>query len=221
MTLKRPPLSTNEFYHVYNKSIADENIFDNLRYLGKILEIVDYYQYNQRIKLSRFYSLPKLLQENYLKYVKKSSPLINIYSFSFMPNHFHFLLKQLEDNGVKKFLSNIQNSYAKCFNLINNRNGSLFLNSFKYKRIINEETFIHVCRYVHLNPVTSHLIEFNQLVNYPFCSYSWYLNNNLNRFVNTDLIMSNFKTKDRFIKFHKNQVDYQRRLKEIKDLLME
>ena len=67
----------------------------------------------------------------------------------------------------------------------------------------------------------SHSSEFEQLKTYPFTSYSWYLNNNLNRFVNTDLIMNRFKTKNNIIKFHKNQVDYQRRLKEIKDLLME
>jgi putative transposase len=221
MSVKRIPLATGEFYHVYNKSIADENIFDNLNYLNKILDNTEYYRFNQRIKLSRFNSLPRSLQEDYLKQIKKFQPLIEIYAFSFMPNHFHFLLKQLQEGGILRFISNIQNSYAKYFDLKNDRKGSLFLSSFKYRRIISEELFIHVCRYVHLNHVTSHLIEFGQLATYPFSSYSWYLNKDLNRFVNGDLITNHFKTKTNFIKFHLNQVDYQRKFKEIKDLLLE
>ena len=122
-----------------------------------------------------------------------------------MPNHYHFLLKQLQNNGIKKFISNFQNSYSKSFNLINKREGSLFLHSFKSKIITSEEAFIHVCRYIHINHVSSYIIEFDQLTNYPFSSYSWYLNKNVNR----------------FIKFHEDQVDYQRRLKEIKNMLLE
>lgn len=221
MTLKRSPLITGEIYHVYNKSIADENIFGDFKYLKKILEIVDYYRFNQKIRLSRFYDLSDSLQEIYLKEIRKTRPFVDIYTFSFMPNHLHFLLKQLQNDGIKKFISNIQNSFAKFFNLINKRNGSLFLNSFKSKRITNEEIFIHVCRYVHINHVTSRLIKFNQLASYPFSSYSWYLNNNLNRFVNTELIMNHFKSKEDFIKFHQYRVDYQRRLKKIKDLLLD
>jgi len=221
MTLKRIPLVTNEFYHIFNKSIGEAKIFNNLKYLHKILSIVDYYRFNQNIRLSQFHNLPDSLQKNYLKKIKSTIPLVNIFSFSFMPNHYHLLVKQLQNNGIKKFISNTQNSFAKYFNLINHREGSLFLNSFKYKRIISEEALIHICRYIHLNPVTSFLIDFRELANYLFDSYSWYLNPRLNRFVNTALLMDHFKTLNNFIKFHEDQVDYQRKLKEIKDLLFE
>lgn len=221
MTLKRPPLITGEIYHVYNKSIAEENIFRDLRYLDKILDIVNFYRFEQRIRLSLFNKMKTTIKNSYLTEIKHSQPLIDIFAQTFMPNHYHFLLKQLKDFGIKKFISNTQNSFAKYFNLINNREGSLFLNSFKFKRITKEEEFLHVCRYIHLNPVTSRLVEFEDLVNNPFSSYTWYLNKDSNRFVNTDLIMSYFKSKESFIKFHQNQVDYQRKLKEIKDLLME
>lgn len=221
MTLKRPTPTTGEIYHIYNKSIATENIFGNLNYLNKILKIINFYRYDQRIRLSFFNKMGKNRQRNYLLELKNAQPLIDIYAQSFMPNHYHFLLKQLQDSGIKKFISNIQNSYAKFFNIINNREGSLFLNSFKFKRITKEEDFLHVCRYIHINHATSRLIEFNQLATYPFCSYSWYLDSRLNKFINADLILNHFRSKDDFVKFHQNQVDYQRRLKEIKDLLLE
>jgi len=221
MTLKRPLLVTGEIYHIYNKSIANENIFRDLNYLNKIFNTIDFYRYNQRIRLSFFNKMKKQLQKSYLLEMKNTQPLIDIYAQSFMPNHYHFLLKQQQNNGIKKFISNIQNSFAKFFNVINNRDGSLFLNSFKFKRITKEEEFLHVCRYIHINHVTSRLIEFDQLETYSFSSYSWYLNSDLNRFINTDLIWNHFKSKENFIKFHQDQVDYQRRLKEIKNLLLE
>jgi putative transposase len=146
VSLKRVPLVTNEFYHVFNKSIGDAKIFNSLKYLNKILTIVDYYRFNQNIRLSQFHKLPDLLQKNYLRRIQQVSLLIDVFSFSFMPNHYHLLVKQLQNNGIKKFVSNVQNSFAKYFNLANKREGSLFLNSFKYKRITSEESFIHICR---------------------------------------------------------------------------
>jgi len=221
MTYRRPLIVTGEIYHVYNKSIASESIFKETSDLNKILNIVDFYRYDQKIRLSIYNKMNFLIQNAYIKKVKDSAPLIDIYAHSFMPNHYHFLLKQLADFGVKRFISNIQNSFAKCFNLINNREGSLFLNSFKCKRITNEEELLHACRYIHLNHVTSYLIDFEDLANYPYSSYSWYINKDLNKFVNTDLITSYFKSIDSLIKFHQNQVDYQRKLKKIKDLLID
>lgn len=221
MTTRRPILATGQIYHLYNKSIADATIFSGLNNLKRAMSLVDYYRFNQRVRLSKFYSLTQSGQRNYLKEIRSTTPLVDFYALSFMPNHYHFLLKQLQDNGIKKFISNFQNSYSKSFNLINKREGSLFLHSFKTKVITSEEAFIYVCRYVHINHVTSCLIKFNQLKTYPFSSYSWYLNKILNKFINTDLMMNHFKTKNRFIKFHENQIDYQRKLREIKKILLE
>lgn len=219
MTFVRPIINTGGFYHVYNKSIADTLIF-NKNTLFKILEITDFYRFKQQMKLSKFKLLSYPSQQIYLQSVKKI-PLIDIYAFSFMPNHFHFLIKQLQENGIRQFISNFQNSFAKSFNLINNRLGSLFLNSFKLKQINTEEEFIHVVRYIHLNLVTSYIIDFEKLKNYPFTSFPWYLNKKLNRFINTDIIMNHFPVKENFIKFHHDQVDYQRKLRDIKKLLLD
>ncbi len=221
MSLKRCPLSTNEFYHVYNKAIADEKIFSDLEYLHRILQTVDFYRYNQRIRLSQFNKSAKPLQYNYLKEVSSSIPLVEIFAFSFMPNHYHFLVKQLQENGVRKFISNTENSFAKYFDLKKNRKGSLFLNSFKYRRITSREEFIHLCRYIHLNPVTSCLIEFKELATYPFCSFSCYLNTNRNKFIKTDYMFNHFRSRNNFIKFHEDQVDYQRKLRKIKKSLID
>lgn len=114
-------LATNEIYHVFNRSIARENIFSSRINFRKAKEIVDFYRFPQKLRLSKFKTLTKDLKNNYLLAMQSQSPLIEIYAFSLMPNHYHFLVKQLLDNGLARFVSNFQNSFAKVFNIKNER----------------------------------------------------------------------------------------------------
>ena len=221
MSTHRPILSTNEIYHLYNRTIGKEPVFLSKQFLDKILHITNYYRFIQQISFSDFNRMTLTLQQNYMASIINKPPLIEVYVFSFMPTHFHFLVKQLQNKGISLFLSNIQNSFAKKYNLINDRNGSLFEHNFKAKRITNNEEFIHVSRYIHLNHVTSKIIEFNQLLTYEWTSLPCYLNNQTNKYVNTRLILEYFKTPEKYLKFLKNNVDYQRKLKVIKKLLQD
>ncbi len=221
MATHRPILSTNEIYHLYNRTIGKEGSFLIKQFLDKILLITNYYRYSQRISFSDFNRLPQTQQENYIESALRNPPLIEIYVFSFMPNHYHFLVKQLQNNGISLFLSNIQNSFAKNYNLIKDRNGSLFEHNFKAKRITNNEEFIHLSRYIHINHVIARLIEFEQLSNSEWTSLPDYLNDKLNSFVNTKMLLDYFKTAEKYLIFLKNNVDYQRKLHVIKHLLLD
>ncbi len=216
-------LANNEIYHIFNRSIAGENILalNQKANLTKALEIVNYYRYPQKLRLSRFKMLPSELKKQYLKSFKSAVPLVEIYVFAFMPNHFHFLLKQIQDRGIARFIANFQNSFAKVFNLKNDRNGALFQNAFKAKRIITEEQCIHVSRYIHLNPVTAYLIEFDQLPGFGWTSFPAYAKDMQIPFVNTEFLLKMFGSKEKYLKFVEDQVDYQRQLALIKNLMME
>lgn len=217
--------ANNEIYHVFNRSIARENIFaQNQKInLNKALEIAGYYRFPQKIRLSRFKLLPKELKKQYLDALGNVIPLVEIYVFAFMPNHFHFLLKQIQDKGIANFIANFQNSFAKVFNLSNNRNGALFQNAFKAKRIVNDEQFSHVSRYTHLNPVTAYMIEFDKLAVSPWTSFPVYATgaNEQTAFVNSDFLLKMFGTREKYVKFVADQVDYQRKLAYIKDLMID
>lgn len=214
-------LTTNETYHVFNRSIARENIFSSNVNLKRIFETLDYYRFPQRLRLSKSKSLPKELREDYFRAFKEKPPLVEIYSFAFMPNHYHFLLRQLQDNGILKFVANLQNSFAKAFNLLSQRDGALFQNSFKAKRVETEEQFTHLSRYIHLNPVTSYLIEFEGLKNYPWTSFPLYAEVEKDSFVTTGPLLKFFGTTESYLKFIADQVDYQRNLASLRDLILE
>lgn len=214
-------LATNEIYHLFNRSVAKENIFASRKNLGRLSELLDFYRFPQKLRYSKFKTLPLDLKSGYISNFKKQKPLVEIYSFAAMPNHYHLLLKQLQDKGIFIFISNLQNSFAKFFNIRSKRNGSVFQNPFKAKRVETDEEFLHVSRYIHLNPVTSFLIEFKDLVSYPWTSYQYYKEGDGQKFINTERILNYFKSKNGYIKFIADQVDYQRQLEIIKHLIME
>jgi len=218
---RRTVLAADEIYHVYNRSIAKEQIFLALRNLRRALEVIEFYQFTQEIRFSKFKNLPKDAKKSYLFDLKKKKPLVEIYAFALMPNHYHFLVRQTQEKGIVQFASNFQNSFAKYFNLKNERNGALFQNSFKAVHIEDDRQFIHVSRYIHLNPVTSYIIEFKDLSSYPGTSFGEYAGKGEGKIINTDFLSKMFSSRNSYVKFVNDQVDYQRKLAEIKNFLLE
>lgn len=222
MSLKRDVLATSEIYHIFDKSVGSEIIFPSLRHLSQILNSIDFYRYKQSLKYSKFKQMTQDKRESYMSDVKDDIPLVEIYAFAFMPNHYHLLLKQVQDDGIKTFISNVQNSFAKYFNTKHERSGGLFQNPFKSRRIGDTEDFMHVSRYIHLNPVTAYLIEIGDLKNYPYTSYLDYFGNKSISFLNTKFLLDIFdRSRKRYSNFINDRVDYQRELAKIKNLILE
>jgi len=212
---RKEVLATNETYHVFNRTIGGEEIFSGNINMRRIMALTDYYRCPQKLSYSKFKNVLKNEEQiQYLKEVKSLAPLVEIYVFSFMPDHFHFLLRQNLDLGIRVFISNLQNAFAKYYNTKNERQGSLFQKPFKAKRVSSDEILLHVSRYIHLNPVTSYLVEYKNLQSFQWSSYQDYL-------VNTKFILKITGSKENYEKFVVNQVDYQRKLAKIKKFVHE
>lgn len=213
-------MATGETYHVFNRSVGKTEIFVGARNLRRVLNLCDYYRFPQKLRFSKFRVLKKEIKDSYIQSYKRLVPLVEIYAFAFMPTHYHFLLKQMVDQGIRQFISNFQNSFAKAFNLVNDRNGTLFQTPFKAKRIETDEEFMHVSRYIHLNPVTSYLINLQDLPHYSWTSFVDYgMKDSL--FVNTKFLLNMFGSINAYKKFVEDQSDYQKRLDVIKHLIIE
>lgn len=222
MFLKRDVLATGEIYHIFDKSIGNEVIFPSLRHLNQILNSIDFYRYKQSLKYSKFKQMTQDRRKSYMSDINKDTPLVGIYAFAFMPNHYHLLLKQLQDDGIKIFISNVQNSFAKYFNTKHERSGGLFQTPFKSRWIGGTEDFMHVSRYIHLNPVTAYIIEIDNLKDYPFTSYPNYFGNRSISFLNTKFLLDIFdRSRKNYKNFINDRVDYQRELTRIKNLILE
>ncbi|MBI1871998.1 transposase [Candidatus Collierbacteria bacterium] len=218
MPLRKTPLVNDETYHVFNRSIAKTSIFNSKRNSNRFLEIINYYRFeNPPFRFSYFLRLSSERKQDLLKSLTDlNTSKVEILSFSIMPNHNHFVLKQTNNNGISNFIRLIQESFAKYFNLMTQRNGSVFQQSFKAVRIEDESQFINTTRYVHLNPLTGFVIKTpGDLYTYPLTSFPDYISNTPRSFVNTEPLLSFFSSKEKFIQHTLDQDDYQKNLEQI------
>ena len=88
-----------------------------------------------------------------IKINHKRKLLVEILVFTLMPNHFHLLLKQKQENGISKFMHKLGVGYSMYFNQKYERTGSLFQGTYKAIPVNNDSYFIHLPYYIHLNPL--------------------------------------------------------------------
>lgn len=219
---RKLPLVTDEIYHVFNRGINRQPTFISKREFQRATATIKFYRFSKPpLRLSKFLRLENERRDEILKSLTTAKLLIEILAFCIMPNHFHFLLKQKEEGGIAKFLSNFQNSYTRYFNTRNQRDGSLFLDQFKAVRIESDEQLMHVSRYIHLNPHTGYVVKsLSKLPDYQWSSLPEYLRNS-SQLVEINFILSFFSNPDKYKEFVFDQADYQRRLKEIEHLMFE
>lgn len=215
-------LVNNELYHVFNRGVEKRTTFTNIREYHRALLTMDYYRFDRPpLALGQMLNLAREKRDLFLTQLKSGKKLVEIMCFCLMPNHFHFLLRQNEDNGIKTFVSNFTNSYTKYFNNKNDRVGPLFQGIFKSVRVEDDEQLMHVSRYIHLNPATNFLIDKENLENYPWSSLKKYTSTNSNTFCETSTILKLFISPEEYMAFVSDQLDYSKTLEQIKHLALE
>ena len=120
------------YYHIFNRVVEGELLFQDHNNYVLCLTLV---------------------KRNASKYN------IDVLSYCLMPNHYHFLLQQKSDIPISKFSSVLFNTYVQKVNQLRGRKGSLFTGRFKHVLVDREEYLIHLCRYIHLNPVKAGLVQ--------------------------------------------------------------
>lgn len=188
----------------------------------RAVDSINFYRHgNLRIKYSKYLNLDKVKKSEFLKSLNKDDLQVEIIAFCLMENHFHFLLKQLKDNGIVKFMAKFTNSYTKYFNTKHKRVGPLFQGIFKAVYVENDEQFLHLSRYIHLNPVTGFVIESSRLKDYQWSSYPDYMGLSESGMVNTSEILGFFKSSTDYEQFVLDQEEYAKKLKLIEHLTIE
>lgn len=215
-------LATGEYYHIFNRGIARQPTFFTKRDYERFILTLSYYRFlDSPGKLSRFLTMSQDTRANIVKSLEKSQKtLVEIVCFVLMPNHFHLLLKQTSECGITTFMSKATNSYTKYVNTKQERVGDLFQGVFKAVLVETNEQLLHLSRYIHLNPVVSHTVPEKELFDYPWSSIGDYVQDR-SSFVAHDIVTDQFKIKKDYKRFLLDQVEYGKRLEEIKHLIIE
>ena len=222
MPLRNLPLANGEYYHIYNRGVALQPTYHTKRDYERFLLCFSYYRFNNLpFKLSRLLQIPKEERESIVASLEKTNDkTVELIAFSLMPNHFHILVQQLAEGGISKFMKQITDSYARYLNTKLDRVGPLFQGAFKAVHIENDDQLIHLSRYIHLNPLVSYIVRKEDFPEYPWSSLRNYISGHP-QFVNPEIVLTNFKSPQDYLKFVMDQADYGRKLEEIKHLTLE
>ena len=113
-------IAPGEYYHILNRGMSKQLIFhdnvDRIRFLFLIL----YFQspiilQNIGRPVRSFVKHSVFNIEEMKKGIVKSR-FVELVSFCLMPNHFHLIVKEIEENGIARYMQRILNSYTKYYN---------------------------------------------------------------------------------------------------------
>jgi len=176
-------------YHVYNRGVEKRNIFQDIqdykifmRYLKDSLSTLDKSKIESKefiLKGQAFKGVPRLPKNFHGK--------IEIIAYCLMPNHFHLLLKQVENDSLQKFMQALLTRYSIYFNKKYDRVGSLFQGRYKAVLVLEINYLLHLSRYIHLNPS-----EYSSNLIGAYSSYANYLGSRKTRWVKPDFVLNFF-----------------------------
>jgi len=218
MNDRKRVFAVGSFYHIFTKSIAGYQIFKSDSDYERIVEIMQYYVY-ENIPI-RFSFYKRLKEDKRIKNASdfdKLDKLVDIIAYCIMPTHIHLLLTPSKENSISIYMKNLLNSYTRYFNTKNNRKGPLWQGRFKDVMVESNAQLLHLTRYIHLNPASSGLVENPK--DWKYSSYKEYLgigDRSLCDFSKyLDINTKNYKA------FVENRIDYQKELSVIKHLVLE
>lgn len=223
MPIRYTPLINDYYYHIFNRGVNKRPIFKNRWDYKRFVLLLRFYKARDYpIKFSKFMKLSSDQRKEIWTRLSSGISYVDTLAYCLMPNHFHLLIKQRVDHGISKFLANIQNSYARYFNIKNERLGPLYQGQFKAVKIDSEEQLLHVSRYIHLNPYSSAIVkDTEKLLAYEWSSLREYFDQTQFELCSKDEILNSFKDIKGYKEFVLNNAEYQKNLESIKHLTID
>jgi len=179
MSIRKVNFISGEYYHLYNRGNSKQKIFHDK---------ADYYHFLKLLYLSnssKSFTFRDLGKDEYG--FKRGSSFVAVGAYCLMPNHFHLLVTEIENDGISKFMQKLTTAYSMYHNKKYARSGTLFEGKFKSEHANNDRYLKYLFSYIHLNPVK--IVEptwrekalknkqriMDYLNTYPFSSYQDYM----------------------------------------------
>jgi putative transposase len=160
------------YYHIYNRGVSQSTLFR---------EAVNY----------------RFVLEKIQKYRKENE--VALIAYCLMPTHYHFLCRQDGDCPAGNVPQAVFNSYSKAYNLKYGHSGTLFEGRFRAKPILSKEYLLHLCRYIHGNPVKDGLVA--DPADWPWSNYLEWIGERKGSLVDREFIQTQFECGAEYKKF--------------------
>jgi putative transposase len=138
--------SSGEYYHLYNRGVEKRELFFEDSDRDRFVRLLFLANSNRSFVF-------RLVQGQPLNEIDIGAKRVAIGAYVLMPNHFHILVKEVDEGGISDFMEKLQTGYSMYFNKKNERVGPLFQGRFKAQHVADNEYLKYLFAYIHLNPV--------------------------------------------------------------------
>ena len=170
--------ATGNYYHIYNRGSGRQTIFcepENYVYLLRLLK-----RYSQELDVA-------------------------VIAYCPLPNHYHLLVRQDDAVPAGRLPQRVFNSYTKAFNKRYDCSGTLFQGPFKATHVDKEEYIIHLCRYIHGNPVKAGIVP--RLEEWPYSNFHQWVGSRAGTLFDPDFVGGYFASGAEYEGFVRDYVD--------------
>lgn len=130
--------------------------------------------------------------------IPEQNRLVKFTAYCLNPNHFHFIIQQVTEKGIERFMHKLGMGHSKFINTKYKRSGALFQGSFQAIHIDSNEYLLHLSAYINLNDKVHryrHGISTKS-------SWKEYINENYaNPVCDKDIILGQFRNNKDYKKF--------------------
>jgi len=152
-----------DIYHVLSRGVDKRKIFindkDYLRFIHNLFEFNNM-ENTTTVSHRNFKKWDDIASRPISRKERKPRKLlVDVHAFCLMPNHYHLLLSSKAKDGIPRFMKKLNIGYAKYFNIKNDRRGALFEARYKSILVENEDHFMYLPHYIHLNPLDMYMPE--------------------------------------------------------------
>ena len=117
---------------------------------------------------------------------------VSIYAWVIMPNHFH-LLARTGSNPISTFMQRLLTGYAISYNRREDRKGHVFQGRFKSILVQEEDYFLQLVKYIHLNPLKAGIVsDYDSLMLYSWSGHRCIVGMENTSWQDADYVLSKF-----------------------------
>lgn len=142
-----------DLYHCLNRGVDGRPLFLDSQDYARFVH--DLYEFNDTALSGTTHNL--FNRKSRTGFVNPSSRkrelIVDIHGWCLMGNHYHLLLSERVEGGLRLFLRKLNVGYANYFNEKYERKGTLFQGRTKKILIERNAHFLYILHYIHLNPL--------------------------------------------------------------------
>jgi putative transposase len=199
--MRKTKFDNGQLYHIFNRGVDKREIFSDQNDWRRFFQSMC--EFNVLDPIGSIYekTLGGRASKNRKK-LKKEKKLVNFICYCLNPNHYHFVLEQVVDRGIEKFIHRLATGYTRYFNNRHKRSGVLFQGKFKAVHIKTNEYLLHLSAYVNLN-YKVHNLE-GSASKRVMSSWYEYIGKNKNSFCEKDIIFGQLRNKNEYREYAEN-----------------